>query len=76
MTTNTEFLRKFNQTADAAEKHNRLQMELGEMFKERYGIHYSDVDCDSVIDTVDLNGGRMSLVDIDEAMAMCGHPKL
>lgn len=76
MTTNTEFLRKFNQTADAAEKLTRLQQELGEMFKERYGQHYSDVDCDPVIDTVDVNGGRMTLAEIDESMAMCGCPKL
>jgi hypothetical protein len=76
MTTNTIFQRKLTQTANAAEKHNRLQQEVGEMFKERYGVHYSDVDCDSVIDALDINGGNITVEQCDEYMTTCGHPPL
>ena len=76
MTTNTEFQRKLTQTASAAEKHHRLQTEIGKMFEERYGIHYSDVDCDSVIDCLDVNGGSITVEQVDEYMATVGHPKL
>jgi uncharacterized ferritin-like protein (DUF455 family) len=76
MTTNTEFQRKLTQTANAAEKHFRLLEEVGKMFEERYGAHYSDVDCDSVIDALNQTGGKITVAEVDKAMALVGHPKL
>lgn len=76
MTTNTIFQRKLTQTANAAEKHHRLCQEIGEMFVERYGVHYSDVDCDAVIDCLNQNGGNITVEQCDEYMTQCGHPPL
>jgi len=76
MTTNTIFQRKLTQTANAAEKFTKLQQEVGEMFVERYGVHYSDVDCDAIIDTLNQGGGEITIAQCDEYMTACGHPPL
>ena len=76
MTSNTDFQRKLTQTSNAAEKHHRLLMEVGEMFKERYGVHYSDVDGDLMIDCLDHNGGTITVEMCDKAMVELGYPKL
>lgn len=65
-----------NKCAKLAEKHNAAMFALGEAVRERYGVHYSDVDCDGAIESFDLNGGGMTVEQLDEQMAMCGAPKL
>lgn len=72
MTSNTDFQRKLTQTANAAEKHMRLLFEVGEMFKERYGAHYSDHDVDSIIDVLDQSGGHLTVAEVDKLMSEKG----
>jgi len=76
MTTNTIFQRKLTQTANAAEKFTRLQQEIGEMFIERYGKHYSDVDCDPIIDCLNQIGGDITVEQCDQYMTELGYPPL
>lgn len=50
-----------------------IQGELTDAFRERYGVTYSDVDCDRLIDILDYHGGDdLTVRDCDEAMAACG----
>lgn len=64
------FLRRVH---SASIRHHELQRELGEAMTERYGCTHSDVDCDQLIDVLDMGGGETPTVaDCDLAMAECG----
>ena len=71
----SEFDRLLKRTARAAAKHFDLQQELNDEFIKRYGVTYSDVDADELIDILDLSGGTINERYADKAMAMAGHPK-
>lgn len=44
-------------------------------FEERYGIHYSDIDEDWLIDCFDYGGGGLPTLErMDEMMAENGYP--
>lgn len=50
-----------------------VQGELTAAFEERYGLTYSDVDCDALIDVLDYGGGaRLTVADCDREMLACG----
>lgn len=55
-----------------------VQSELTEAFNARYGVTYSDVDCDWLIDAFDYGGSadRITVAECDKYMAECGAPKL
>lgn len=76
MRTNRQFQALIDRAAKLAYQHMQATQELGAAFEERYGANYSDVDCDSVIDVCNVNGGTLTVADADMYMAECGHPKL
>lgn len=52
-----------------------VQAELTAAFEARYGVTYSDVDEDWLIDSLDYGGGAVLTVKIvDKLMAENGHP--
>lgn len=61
-------------TAAAASNHRRLMEECGQAFIERYGVHYSECDADSIIEVLDLNGGKLTVAECDEEMTRVGYP--
>ena len=68
--------RVLQQLAKIAEKYNQLSIKVGEMFQERYGVTYSDVDCDEIIDILDYNGGSITLEEADRYMTAAGYPPI
>lgn len=63
-----------NRAAQLAAKKSRIQRQLTEAFVERYGVTYSEIDNDSLIDTLDYHGGVISLAECDRLMTEAGHP--
>ena len=59
-----------------AEKKMKIQHDLTNAFIERYGVTYSDVDCDSIIEVLDYAGGDITLEECDQEMTRCGYPPL
>jgi len=56
---------------------NVVHRELSRLIIARYGTHYSDVDCDQAIDSLDYpNAPPITLEELDIAMANVGKPKL
>lgn len=64
-----------DKAAKLAEQHAAATDALHTAFVERYGVGYSDVDCDSVIDVCDVRGGELSVEQCDAEMALLGYPK-
>lgn len=55
--TNSEFTKLLTQTAKAANKHFTLLAKVNDECIARYGVSYTEVDADGIIDTLDQNGG-------------------
>jgi len=52
-----------------------VQHELTAAFRDRYGVTYSDVDCDALIDILDYAGGAgLTVAECDRLMAASGAP--
>lgn len=66
--------RLLRKAAKLAEESQIVHGELTNAFIERYGITYSDVDADSIIDTLDYFGGSLTVAECDDIMAATGHP--
>jgi hypothetical protein len=63
--------------ARIAEQASKVQADLTEAFRDRYGVTYSDVDCDWLIDVLDYGGGKnLTVAECDRAMENCGAPRL
>ncbi len=67
----TALLRK---AASISEQHSVIQGKLTEAFEDRYGVTYSDIDCDQLIDILDYGGGHIDLKKCDEIMRNHGYP--
>lgn len=52
----SEFQRLLNSAAKAAEKHFSLTNAVAAECERRYGVTWSDVDCDAIIDILDHHG--------------------
>lgn len=58
-------------------QHSALNHKLTKAFEQRYGCTYSDVDCDSIIDSLDYGHGPPVTVEFcDSAMLACGRAHL
>ena len=68
--------RDLQKLADITETRSQLQINIGQMFVERYGITYSDVDCERLIDTLDYWGGSITLEEADRYMTAEGYPPI
>lgn len=66
--------RLLNHAASLAEKQAWAQSKLTEAFQARYGVTYSDVDADEIIDILDYNGGHITLDECDRIMSEKGYP--
>lgn len=61
--------------ARSAAHAKRMQAILTKAFEERYGVTYSDVDSDWLIEVLDYGNGRTpTLADCDRVMTDAGHP--
>lgn len=70
---NNKFTALLTKTARAAFKHRTLMEEVNEECVKRYGIRYSDIDADSIIDALDILGAeKMTAKAFDEEMVFCG----
>lgn len=59
----------------AAIRHGAMNAQLTKAFNARYGCTYSDVDCDTLIDSLDYgNGPLVTVADCDRDMANAGRP--
>ncbi|MBV7300231.1 hypothetical protein [Enterovibrio paralichthyis] len=69
--TDSAFTRLLTQAAKAAYKHRSLCDRVNDECIARYGVGYSEVDADTVIDTIDLIGGEyFSAEEFHEAMTL------
>ena len=67
-------IRKLSSLAQKSNAENKI---LRELFVERYGIDYSDVDCDFLIDCADYGqGAPMKIKALDKDMLDKGYPVL
>lgn len=57
-----------------AEEMQGVQQSLTEAFRHRYGVTYSDVDADEIIDVLDYQGGKLTVEDCDRIMTAAGYP--
>lgn len=73
---NRKFAGLLRRAARLAIEGQAVRAELTKAFTDRYGCTYSDVDCDSIIDVLDINGGKLSVAEADELMADRGAPLL
>lgn len=60
--------------SDAQDRITQMKNKFDAWFIQRYGVHYSEVDCDSLIDVLDYNSGNppRNLLELDEWMAASG----
>lgn len=75
--TNRQFAGLLKRAARLAAEKAAVQQELSEAFRARYGVTYSDVDADWIIDELDYGGGEtITVARSDEEMTICGYPPL
>lgn len=73
MTTNLTN-RLLKKAARISAEYQDIQNQLTDAFNERYGVTYSDVDADGIIDVLDYGGGDLTVEDCDAIMAATGNP--
>lgn len=61
------------EAVSVAKRNREMAARMTAAFMERYGVTYSDVDCDTLIDALDYGlGSAPTLADADNAMATVG----
>lgn len=69
----SEFTKLLTRCAKSAAKHFELMRQVNEECKSRYGCSYSDIDADSLIDTLDIAGcDTLTSDEFDAAMKFHG----
>lgn len=64
-----EFTKLLNRLAKAQQKAFRLSQLVSDECINRHGVHYSEIDCDELIDTLDLTGAdKITASEFDKAM--------
>lgn len=66
--------RMLKRAARVAEEMTQIASSLSAAFIQRYGVTYSDVDADEIIDVLDYHGGHLTVADCDRIMTEAGHP--
>lgn len=66
--------RLLKKAARLSAEFQEIQSQLTDAFNERYGVTYSDVDADAIIDTLDYGGGDLTVEECDNIMAATGNP--
>ena len=57
-----------------AQEHVQMQAALTEAFEERYGVTYSAVEAERVVDALDYGQGVVTVAEVDAAMKERGAP--
>lgn len=69
--------RLINKAAQIAGEAHAMAGVLTEAFMERYGVTYSDVDADSIIDVLDYGvSSGLTLEQCDDIMTEAGYPPI
>lgn len=66
--------RMLKRAARVAEEKTQIASSLSAAFMHRYGVTYSDIDADDIIDVLDYHGGELTVADCDRIMSAAGHP--
>lgn len=75
MITAKQFNAACRRTIAASQKNNQQLTQLHEIFQERYGVVYNDLDIDELVDCFEYGaGGYSTMAEIDEIMTRNGHP--
>ena len=61
-----QFQRLLDKTVKSAIEHHELMAQVGQECIRRYGYHYSDIDCDYLIDAVNQGLGYATVAKVDE----------
>jgi len=69
--TNSRFQKLLDQASKAAEKHKELSDKVNAECIRRFGVSYSDVDADGIIDVIDIYGGTITVEDFVSEMKEC-----
>lgn len=68
---------KLHAACRLAEKHTKVNREIHRLFEERYGVSYSEIDEDWLIDSLDYGTGALvSLKQCDDLMRTNGYPPI
>lgn len=59
---------------DNAHEMQQVRAKLDPLIESRYGVHYSDIDCDAAIDAMDYGVAGIDLATLDQEMTDCGYP--
>lgn len=66
---NREFTKLLIRARKLARQHTQLLTKINDEGVRRFGVEYSEIDCDFVIDSVDYGHGReITAEEFDEAM--------
>lgn len=75
--TNNDFTKLLTKAVKYAKEHFNLLSEVDEECKRRYGCSYSDIDCDMLIDILDINGAeKLTADEFHEMMLEAGATEL
>jgi hypothetical protein len=76
-TDDKKFDKQFKKIAKIAFDFSIQSAKFDEMFTERFGIHYSELGIDQLIDSLNYGSGlNMSLSKLDKLMEDNGYPKI
>ncbi|MGW6779411.1 hypothetical protein ACWF50_15415 [Brucella pseudogrignonensis] len=67
---------KLKAAYSAARRHHVLNLEIHRAFEERYGVTYSDVDEDWLIDSLEQGASSVTLKQCDKLMTENGYPPI
>lgn len=68
------FQHALQRCVDLCGQHFRARETLETLFIARYGVHYSEVDADTIIEACDLHGGNITVGECDRIMTELGYP--
>ena len=72
---NRDFAGLLRRAQRIAKEASAVQAELTDAFEARYGVTYSEVNEDWIIDSLDYGGGAtLTVGTVDKLMAENGHP--
>ena len=72
--TDVEFQELLTKACRAARAHARLNHKITDAFEARYGCTYSDVDADSLIESLDYGSVTVTVAECDADMTLHGKP--
>ena len=59
---------QFEEVKRLAKDHRKASVKMDELIEENWSAHYSDMDLDKIIDTLDYGTGSLSFVEFENWM--------